>query len=93
MQRQIQTSCCKRQRGGFRPRCFVRAALKMVGREEEEGQVPSNFRVIRFDAQPEVVQRILEKDGSIYIGKDKGTVYYKSKPLTKGTQVNYKLQK
>ena len=67
--------------------------LQMVSPAEEEGRVPSNHRVIRFEAQPEVVQRILDVDGAIYIGKDKGTVHYKSKPLTKGTQVSYKLQK
>ena len=68
--------------------------LQMVTSSEEDGQnVPSNHRVIRFEAQQEVVKRILEKDGAIYIGKDKGTVYYKSKPLTKGTSISYKLQK
>ena len=67
--------------------------LQMVSPSEEEGPIPSNFRVVRFEAQPEVVQRILDADGAIYIGKDKGTVYYKSKPLTKGTNISYKLQK
>ena len=68
--------------------------LQMVTSSEEDGQnVPSNHRVIRFEAQQEVVKRILEKDGAIYIGKDKGTVYYKSKPLLKGTSISYKLQK
>ena len=67
--------------------------LQMVGPQEEEGRVPSNFRVIRFEAHPQVVQRIMERDGAIYIGKDKGSVYFKSKPLIKGTIVTYKLQK
>ena len=67
--------------------------LQMVGKDEEEGKVPSNFRVIRFEAQQEVVKKIMDSDGAIYIGKDKGTVYFKSKPLTKGINVSYKLQK
>ena len=66
--------------------------LQMVS-PEEEGRTLSNFRIIRFEAHPEVVRRIQERDGSIYIGKDKGTVMANKKPLTKNLTVNYKLQK
>ena len=68
--------------------------LQMVSPNEEEGQnLPSNHRVIRFEAHPEVVRLIQERDGAIYIGKDKGTVFANKKLLTKGAAVNYKLQK
>ena len=67
--------------------------LQMVSPDEEEGQAPSDHRVIRFECQQEVVKRIQEANGAIYIGKDKGTVHFKSKPLTKGVNVSYKLQK
>ena len=67
--------------------------LVSAAEDEEEGQAPSRYRIIRFEAHPEVVRLIQERDGSIYIGKDKGTVKSNKKPLTKGAQVLYKLQK
>ena len=67
--------------------------LQMVSPSEEEGRVPSNYRVIRFEAHAEVVRRIMDNDGAIYIGRDKGTVFFKSELLTKGRNVTYRLQK
>ena len=58
-----------------------------------EDEAPGTHRIIRFEATPEVVQRILDADGWIFIGTDRGSVYFNKKTLTKNSTVTYHFQK
>ena len=60
------------------------------------GTIPSddpNYRLIRFEASPEVVAQIQSQGGSIHIGRYLGTVQSGKKAVKRGSSINYVLQK
>ena len=60
------------------------------------GTIPSddpNYRLIRFEASPEVVAQIQAQGGSIHIGRHLGTVQSGKKAVKRGTTINFVLQK
>ena len=60
------------------------------------GTIPSddpNYRLIRFEASPEVVAQIQSQGGSIHIGRYLGTVQSGKKAVKRGATINFVLQK
>ena len=60
------------------------------------GTIPSedpNYRLIRFEASPEVVAQIQAQGGSIHIGRLLGTVQSGKKAVKRGANINFVLQK
>ena len=61
------------------------------------GTIPSeddtNYRLIRFEASPAIVQLIQEANGTMFIGRYHGTVQSGKRPVKMGSTINYVLQK
>ena len=68
----------------------LQGQVRFISVEQEEG---SHARLIRFEATEAVVQLIQEEGGTISIGSDSATIRNNKKPVKRGTNIVYRLQK
>ena len=61
--------------------------------EERPNSRGETARLIRFEASEEVVRRIQEANGTIYLGFGKATVENNMNPVKRGSRIAYRLQK
>ena len=70
----------------------VRGQVRYISTIASDVEDPDH-RLIRFEASPEVVRLIQDSQGSIWIGRYKGTVQSGKKNVKHGSPVKYYLQK
>ena len=69
----------------------LRGQVRYLGTIPSEDD--SNYRLIRFEASPAVVQQIQEANGMMFVGRHLGTVQSGKRPVKRGSTINYVLQK
>ena len=70
----------------------LQGQVRFVKVQHEENP-SSGHRLIRFEASAEVVRRIQQANGTIYLGFGKATVECNKIPVKEGSKVVYRLQK
>ena len=70
----------------------LRGQVRFVKVQKEE-KPDKGFRLIRIEATEEVVRRIQQAGGTIYLGFGKATVENNKNPVKEGSTVVYRLQK